>query len=318
MPSPRPIEHYVTLFDANFLPAGLALHASLARHAAPFRLWILCMDEKVENQLRRLDLPDVDLIPLRGFETPELLAVKSGRSKGEYCWTATPFTFSAVFAREPAVARVTYLDADLFFFSDPAPLLEEFEASGRDVLITDHAYSSEYDLTAKVGRFCVQFIACRNTEGGRKVLGWWQQRCLEWCYARNEDGKYGDQKYLDDWPDRFAQEVHVLERTRETLAPWNVRSFLRDGFRYPAFYHFHSFRLLAPDRAVLWTGYDVGPHAPRLYEEYVGALRKGFAALAAAGIPVATLPQNSVRSRLKTLKNRLLGRYRESLFAHRP
>jgi hypothetical protein len=100
MNSARPVEHFVTLFDHKFLPSGLALHASLSRHARPFRLWILCMDELVEAQLSRLALPDVTLIPLSEFENADLRRVKPTRGKGEYCWTVTPFTAAAVFARE--------------------------------------------------------------------------------------------------------------------------------------------------------------------------------------------------------------------------
>lgn len=316
MSSARPLEHYVTLFDHKFLPSGLALHASLARHARPFRLWIVCMDEEVERQLARLALPDVGIIPLREFETPELLKAKPGRSRGEYCWTCTPFTFGAVFARDPSARRATYVDADLFFFADPALLLAEFERSGKDVLITDHAYAPEYDQGPEHGRFCVQFLACNNNEGGRKVASWWRERCLEWCFNRVEDGKFGDQKYLDSWPQRFAREVHVLEQTRETLAPWNARMFLaREGFRHPVLYHFHSLRITAPGRAVLWTGYDVGPHAVRLYDEYLAELRSVLARMRDAGMPVPSLPQKGLRARLKTAKNLVLRRYRTATLA---
>jgi hypothetical protein len=107
-----------------------------------------------------------------------------------------------------------------------------------------------------------------------------------------------------------------LEQTRETLAPWNARMFLgREGFRHPVLYHFHSLRITDPGRAVLWTGYDVGPHAVRLYEEYLIELRAGLARMRAAGMAIPSLPQTTLRARLKTIKNIVLRRYRTGALA---
>jgi hypothetical protein len=306
------VEHFVTLFDHKFLPQGLALHASLSRQPTPFVLWVLCMDEQVEQQLRSLALEHVRLVPLRELETPALLAVKPARSRGEYCWTLTPFVFDAVFAREPAAARATYLDADLFFFGDPSQLLAELDQSGKDVLITEHAYAPEYDQASKVGRFCVQFLTVRNTPAAREVTSWWQQRCLEWCFHRHEDGKYGDQKYLDQWPTLFARQVHVLGQVRETLGPWNVRMLL--GEREPVFYHFHGLRITEPTRVQLYNGYRIGA-GERLYRVYLTALQQAAATLRASSIAMPTLPQGSLRDRLKMGKNLLLGRYRAASFS---
>ena len=85
------MEHFVTLFDSLFLPQGLALHASMQRKLPNYRLWVLCVDDLAHDLLTKLALPNVSLIRLSSVETPELLAVKPGRGKGEYCWTLTPF-----------------------------------------------------------------------------------------------------------------------------------------------------------------------------------------------------------------------------------
>ena len=117
---------------------------------------------------------------------------------------------------------------------------------------------------------------------------WWQERCLEWCFARYENGKFGDQVYLDCWPDRFGDRVHIVKQVEKTLAPWNVRHFAQSAREAlaPVMFHFHGLRLLAGRRARLFKFYDVGPAGLEFYREYLAALSNSFALLDAAGISV--------------------------------
>lgn len=233
------MEHYVTLFDSLFLPQGLALNMSMERHVKDYTLWILCVDDEAHAVLTKLQLPNVRLLQLSKLETEDLLRVKPTRSKGEYCWTLTPFAPRFVFEADPSVERVTYLDADLWFRKHPKPIFDEFDASGKHVLITDHAYAPEYDQSATSGQYCVQFMIFTR-HGGEVVRKWWEARCIEWCYARFEDGKFGDQKYLDEWPERFASFVYVLQDKEKALAPWNAMRF---PYSNAVFYHFHGLRI---------------------------------------------------------------------------
>jgi hypothetical protein len=309
MNSPSGAEHFVTLFDSAYLPMGICLHGSLMRHALPFRLWIICMDDEVLAQLRRLDLPHVNLIPVKEVETDSLLAVRDGRTRVEYCWTMTPFAPQFVFERDASISRVTYLDADLFFFDSPRLIFEEFDASGKDVLITRHAYAPEYDQSEGSGIFCVQFMVFRRAEGGMRVMKWWQDRCLEWCFFRIEPGRLGDQKYLDDWPERFSGEVHVLGQTEKTLAPWNVRHMLDLHPRLrPVFYHFHGLRIVSASSVLLYLGYRVG-RGRWIYDRYLEALRPALALMKKNGFAIPVRPPASERFRLASMVGRkLLGK----------
>jgi hypothetical protein len=260
------MEHYVTLFDSLFLPQGLALHMSMERHVKGYTLWILCVDDEAHTVLTKLQLPNVRLLQLSKLETQELLCVKPNRSKGEYCWTLTPFAPRFVFEADPVVERVTYLDADLWFRKHPKPIFDEFNASGKQVLITDHAYAPEYDQSATSGQYCVQFMTFTR-HGGEQVRKWWEERCIEWCYARFEDGKFGDQKYLDDWPSIFADYVHVLETKEVLLAPWNANRFPYSG---AIIWHFQELRILNSNFVMLYKGYEI-PVATKkeVYEKYL-------------------------------------------------
>ncbi|HUI44928.1 MAG TPA: glycosyl transferase [Nitrospirota bacterium] len=285
----NPVEHFVTLFDSSFLPIGMALHDSLMKHGQLFHLWIVCMDELVEDQLQRISLPNVTLIPVSSIETRDLLDLKKGRTRGEYCWTITPFTFEAVFDRDANVERVTYLDADLFFFSNPQILLQELNESRKHVLITEHAYAPEYNYWSVLsGRFCVQFLTFRKTAEAIKVMRWWQMRCLEWCFARFEDGKFGDQKYLDSWPNLFADEIHIVRKTDKTLAPWNEKYFeIQQQIKLdPVFFHFHEFRIVAPNKAKLYSHYRIGKEGLKLYDIYLSSISKSITTLYNFGISV--------------------------------
>jgi hypothetical protein len=291
MNSDKQVEHFVTLFDSHYLPLGLCLYRSLEEHAGPFHLWIVALDDACASALVKIGLRNATVVRLEQVENEALRAVKADRSIGEYCWTLTPFVPSYVFQRAPQVERVTYLDADLFFFQPPRLLIGELLESGKHVLITEHAFAPEYADRIVFGRFCVQFVTFRNTEPARRILRWWQERCIEWCYAREEDGKFGDQKYLDQWPELFPSDVHVLTRTDRTLAPWNVAhlSRLLESVS-PVFYHFHGLKIVSSHRAVLHYMYYVGRKSRWIYDRYVKTIRAVAREMRTLGIPVVGRP----------------------------
>lgn len=273
------MEHYVTLFNSLFLPQGIALHASMEKHAGEYTLWVLCVDDFTYDVLKKMSLPNTRLLKLSDLETNELQRVKNDRTVQEYCWTLTPFTSRFVFEADSTIGRVTYLDADMWLLQSPRPIFMELEDSGKAVLITEHGYAAEYDQSASKGRFCVQLMTVYQNQG-EAVRKWWEDRCLEWCYARVEDGKFGDQKYLDDWPTRFQKQVHVLTHQEWILAPWN-------SIRYPygsaIWHHFHDLRIASQNKFRL-SGYAV-PQVTidNIYNPYIGTIQSAMKSLKQAG-----------------------------------
>jgi hypothetical protein len=147
----------------------------------------------------------------------------------------------------PRVDLITYLDADLFFFADPAPIYEEL--ADRSIGIIGHRFPPFLQGLELYGIYNVGWVSFRRDAHALACLRWWRERCLEWCYDRYEDGRFADQKYLDDWPSRF-QRVAVLGHKGANLAPWNLANYTirANGDRVLVdedpliFFHFHRLR----------------------------------------------------------------------------
>jgi hypothetical protein len=280
------IYNFCTLFDRNYLYKGLALYNSLIANCVnDFGLWILCMDDITYKLLEKMNLPKVKLIALSDFETSELLKAKIERSVAEYSWTCASNLLWHILQVNKEMELLTYLDADLYFFADPAVLIKEL--GDEDVLITSHRYSKKYDRAAISGKYCVQFMIFKNNSNGLRVLDWWRQACLTWCFGYLDNGRFGDQKYLDDWLTRFSG-IHELEHLGGGVAPWNVSQYnffkqggkiwgkeKRTGNNFPLiFYHFHTFCLLSPDKYFPVRGYNLSKDVRELiYTYYFRALQ---------------------------------------------
>lgn len=247
--------YYCTLFNKKYLIKGLAMYQSLKKYSNSFCLHILCMDDETYMILSALRLESVALIKLTSFESKELLQIKNERTVAEYCWTCAPCLLDYILEKNSHINFLTYLDADLLFYSSPEPIYEEV---GNDSsVIVEHRFSPRFQDSVINGKYNVQWVGIRRDDNGLETLKWWKDRCIEWCFYRLEDDRMGDQKYLDQWTTKFKQ-VHELQHIGSGVGPWNYANykivehdasiFINDVELI--FYHFHSFRMLENDKYV--------------------------------------------------------------------
>ncbi len=273
---------FITLFNETYLTRGLALYESLRETVGDrFELGILAMSPQTRDVLGQLGLKQVQVIDLDTFETDDLRQVKPQRSLAEYCWTCTPHLIHYALTKLNW-EDVFYLDADLFFYQNPTSVIQAWRHSENSIFLTEHWYTPAYDQTRKSGRFCVQFLGFKKDPTGLQALQWWGQQCLNWCYARHEDGRFGDQKYLDDWPQRFSGVQINWERSLG-VAPWNIQQYQLDddfrvrhrrtGYEGPLyFYHFHGLGW-DHDGRIFAGSYRLGEKIKNtLYRPYLGRL----------------------------------------------
>ena len=220
------MHYFCTYFDRNFLYQGLALYYSLCDHAGEFTLWALCFDDTTYELLNRLNLPGLNIIRQEDFEAayPALDAVKKERSFVEYYWTTTPFLTRYLFNTQPDVDIIAYLDADIFFYRDITPIYEEWDAGSIYIIPHRFAPGDRQEGELKGGIYNVGFVGFRRDSSGLSALERWSKQCLDWCSNRCEPGLLGDQKYLDDWPERFAGVV-LSQNHGVGAGGWNIAHY---------------------------------------------------------------------------------------------
>jgi len=273
---------YCTYFDERYLDKAVALARSLQAHAGSHVLNCVTMTERARQALERMRLPNVVALPIAEIERrdAELERVKASRSLLAYYWTTTPAVMLH-FLKHAGKAGITYLDADLYFFSRPEPLFEEEPAA--DLLIHEHRYDPALHwYRERAGRFNVGLVSASNTPRALAVLERWRRQCLAHCSTERHKGSCGDQVYLDDWPAQDAR-VHVLRHPGAGVAPWNILSATVDdvGGRprlngVPlVFYHFHALLRRGRGQWTLAWRYHVPEHVRQIiYAPYLRELER--------------------------------------------
>ena len=290
---------YCTYFDHNYLSRAMLTIESLRRFEPTAPIYVLTLSDLCETILRELALPDVEIIPLAELERayPELAPLKRTRKLIEYYFTLSPFLPHYLFSKT-AADRITYIDGDLYFFSSPRPVLDSLGQAS--AAITPHRFSFDYRNHVRYGRFNVAWITYRRCAEGLDCLNTYKAECTAWCYDRVEDGRFGDQKYLDAWPARYPN-LKIIEHKGFNLAIWNVNNYIiriRNNIVMIdddplVFYHFASTQLL-PNGEVqaivlprggrsqaVFVENVIRPYELRLKEER-NLLQQRFPALAAA------------------------------------
>jgi len=313
------VQYYCTLFDKGYLTRGLALYESLKQIGTSFHLYILTFDALSQQILQTHRLEYVTIIPLSEFENDSLLSIKATRSRTEYYWTCTSFLIKYVLETFKH-NLCTYLDADLYFFGKPEMLFEEMGTA--DALITPHRYAKKHEkLAATSGIYCVQFMPFRNTKNGMHILNWWANACFDCCPEVYTNGCFGDQKYLDDWPERFKN-VHVLTHLGGGIGPWNVEQYelmndklivKKTGESFsPIFFHFHGLKIYHNGTLTQgMPGYQISSEMfEKFYRPYLKKLHQMCKEISTAtvnGLEISA--QNQPKTPiLKTAIKKILGR----------
>jgi len=250
---------------------------SIFTHDPSAHLFILCLDRHTYELFTKRTSDKITLIKLHTLEDsiPELRDAKSNRTITEYYWTLTPCIMHYLIFRTEACSTLTYLDADQYFYGDPKSIFKEI--GDANIAIMPHRFPDELNELNTHGKFNVSWLTFRNSVEAMICLKWWMTSCIEWCYAKVDGSRYGDQKYLDQFSSQF-QGVHEIQHKGCGLAPWNLSTFNYDC--EIILFHFQSFRIRSPYMYTavihLMDKCDLKQFKEKILKQYLSSLRKGF------------------------------------------
>lgn len=207
--------YFCTLFDSNYISKGLALYLSIEKYTDDFTLYVMAMDRKCQKILSDMNFDKIVVGCIDDITDSKLAEAQNNRSRAEYCWTCGPY-ITDFFLHKYRLPDISYLDSDLMFFSSPQIISDELVKKNASVGLAPHF--TKYLL---FGKYCVQYVYFKNDENGSKCLRWWRNECLKWCYARIENGRFGDQRYLDYFTEKFSN-VYDIENRGVGIAYWNM------------------------------------------------------------------------------------------------
>ena len=122
---------------------------------------------------------------------------------------------------------LVYLDPDIFVYAALQPVFAEL-AAGATAVITPHMTTpvfdgrspGEQDLLYN-GTYNLGFIAVGNTPEGRRLLDWWEHRCLKVGFSEGRTGLFVDQKWINLIPGLFDK-VAISRDAGLNMAYWNL------------------------------------------------------------------------------------------------
>ncbi|MBS4022849.1 MAG: hypothetical protein KGZ79_10605 [Dethiobacter sp.] len=296
-----------TLFTKDYLIQGLALYYSLKKYTPRFRLWVLCVDNTAYNMLKRMNLADITLVRLEHIRDERLAKIQRDRQKHEFCWTLKASFVTYLFNNNFNLDSLLYLDADLFFFKDVRAIYTEW--ADHSIFLTRQWLSPGWQK--KAGRYSSGLIGFKRDENGMKCLRLWRRKCLNWCYDRRENGLWGDQKYLDDWPRLFSN-IKISDNKGINAGPWNINkgyevhteggNIYFDN-RQLICYHFSGFEIITEHEFELCNRKRLSLKAEKIYCAYLEELREIIALI--KSIDINYLQRTTKKKRRKLFNHRL-------------
>lgn len=275
---------FASIATASHLAAAHVALASLGTHASQaqrylFTLGITADDDATDAGTNRIAVENI-------LDAPMLAAMAERYTAAELSCALKPVVMRWLARR--GFAHLHYVDADVKFYADLAPLLAAVE--GADIVLTPHCLQPfpqdsrrPRELTLlRGGTFNAGYVGVRAGPQGLRFLDWWAERVARRGFQDPARGMSGDQRWLDLAPALFPG-LYILRHAGANVGYWNLHERdlsanaegLRCGDDRLLFFHFSGFDPARPEElSVYQDRFDTAaqPLLARLLRDYADDL----------------------------------------------
>ncbi len=250
-------QNFAIAISKYYVSRCLVLIESIIKYEV--NIFILCFDADAEKLIKK----NINSKKIFIFNYKEILSfdkslkkINRSRKLIDKIVTSRPI-FLRYINNKFKSKDIFLLDSDIYFFSNPRLLLKYTQKSS--VAYCEHDFSrNKIKLNKNYGEFNGGFVYVRFDKNGKKFLLNWSKLCKKWCEFDSKEGKFSDQKYLEDLSKKINN-LKILKRPEINLAPWNIEGKkieLKKKQVYVnnnklIFFHFHGLRQISKNFYIL-------------------------------------------------------------------
>jgi hypothetical protein len=276
--------YIASMFNKPFLVRTLAMRNSALRLMPGVKFLFMYTDQESGDMIKSLNYPDTHAIAVEDLKDDELMEAGKDKTKSEFAWMAKvafmKYLFDQPWVKEGDV--VAWVDSDILFYSSLKPTIDKM-LGGYSIALMPHYFPKEKEyLNNKIGKYNAGMFIFKVDENSRLAFSDWRKQCIEWCYMRYEEGRLGDQMYLNPWTTKYKG-VYEVPTKGVDIGPWRVKThkiertgneqFTIDGDPLVCF-HFHGYKFYAENNKVKPFPITVGHRA--IYSIYTREIENAW------------------------------------------
>ena len=216
--------HFFTIVARNYIGLAITLGDSVVAHHPDSAFTIVVADslESIDSSRCRFNLLDARKAFNGDFEN---VAFKYDVT--EFCTALKPHIFLYLLEQQKN-ETVVYLDPDTYLYAPLDPILSDLHKGA--ICLTPHLL--DYHSNVKnpypdwkhlwEGIFNLGFCAVRRCDESTKVMHWWSERLLNYCFIDREDGLHTDQKWCDYLPVLLGDNLIICRHPGVNVSHWNL------------------------------------------------------------------------------------------------